>query len=388
MKNIRYTLGIMLGACLMLNGCQELTEHDKNSIPTVVTGETQDITAHSATIMGRCSQDKQVHFLLSSSADLSDAEYLSAIRNNSLGNYDLYQVNVNDLERNSTYYYALCASDGISEVRGEVKSFTTLNNYKIGKITYTDWDSTVKELTNEYSPIGITLVGNSGDIYHNLKTTLDESEWKLSQEIPAGTVSSIYAYCPYSDDYEQTDLGRVCFYKYYYDNDCLYAQTNAHENGSTIDLNFQHVMARIIFHFSIGKNNQNDKVGISSFTISNGDKILPTTGKLIFGEEGYIYPYSNAFDSPLYYGNSFELQKGNTYDVTIYSIPTTDKGIVKMTLQSSDSSTVTADLEISGWEKGKTYEYNIIYEHSSIVIADTTVEDWNNNKGGDITVND
>lgn len=396
MKKIRYILGIMLSVCLVASGCQNLTEPEESTLPTVETGNALNITTHSATITGkRNPEHRQIYFLFSTSVDLSDAQQLYITGGNSSGSIinNLYQVNLYDLEKNHTYYYVLCVSDGVSEIRGEVKSFTTLNNYKIGKVTYTDWDGTVKEASSNYSPIGITLNGNSGNIYHNLKSTLDGSTWNLPEEIPAGSVYYAYAYWPYSPKgYQNKEYGYVPIQTYKYDGiDYLYAQSKPNEDNATVDINLQHAMAKVVFHFSIGQNNQNDNIAISGFTISNGEKVLPTSGDLILNENGYINSSTYAFSEPLNYSTGFELQKGSAYDVIIYSIPTSNTGTIVLTLNISDGSSVNANLEITNttsWKKGNTYEYDVVYERSAITIGDVVIREWENNEGGDITVND
>ena len=40
------------------------------------------------------------------------------------------------------------------------------------------------------------------------------------------------------------------------------------------------------------------------------------------------------------------------------------------------------------WKAGQTYEYEILLEESSITIGDVVIREWENNEGGDITVND
>lgn len=385
MKKIRYILGIMLGLCLVASGCQNLTEPD-SFIPTVTTGDVINVGSTYATlpfvIMGDHEGSATYYFYFSTSEDMKDK-----VRKEQY-------TTIKDLTPGTTYYYMACATDGISEIRGEVKSFTTLSNFRIGKVTFTDWDGTVKEASGDYSPIGVTMYRTSGGISHNLKATLDGSVWNLPIEIPAGTISSyVYAYWPYSErDYQHEGSGSVPIQTYKYDgNDYMYAQSEPNEGGATVNINLQHAMARVIFHFSISNNNKNDIAAISSFTLSNGEKVLPTQGYLYLDENGSIGTSTDSFNHPLYYGYGFEIEKGSVHDVTLYSIPTTNTGVITLTLKMSDNNSVSTDLEITtanSWKKGNTYEYDVVYEQSAIIVTDVTVEDWHNNNGGDITVND
>ena len=62
-----------------------------------------------------------------------------------------------------------------------------------------------------------------------------------------------------------------------------------------------------------------------------------------------------------------------------------------LTLNISDGSSIDANLEITNttsWKKGNTYEYDVVYERLAITIGDVVIREWENNEGGDITVND
>lgn len=385
MKKIQYIVIMVLQLCIVLTGCQNL-HSPENNVPTILTGDAENITATSARVSASISESEtagNLVFLVSTSEDMNNA-------------YETEKWWLQDLTPGTTYYYlALLRSfDGKFEVRGEIKSFTTLGNFRIGKVTYTDWDGTVKEASGDYSPIGVTMYKGSYDMYHNLKATFDGSVWNLPIEIPAGTISSyVYAYWPYTQGgYQQEGSGRVPVQTYKYDGtDYMYAMSKPNEDGTSVEINLAHAMARVIFHFSIGKNNQSDIAGINSFTLSNGEKVLPTQGYMYLNESGYINSSTYAFSNQLCYDNSFKIERGSVHDVTLYSIPTVGTGVITLTLNMSDNSHISTDLEIttaSSWKKGNTYEYNVVYEQSAITINDVTVQDWNKNEGGDITVND
>lgn len=64
MKNIRYILSALLGICLILSGCQNLTEPAGSTLPTVETGDALEITSHSATITGKYNPEhRRIYFL-------------------------------------------------------------------------------------------------------------------------------------------------------------------------------------------------------------------------------------------------------------------------------------------------------------------------------------
>ena len=99
-------------------------------------------------------------------------------------------------------------------------------------------------------------------------------------------------------------------------------------------------------------------------------------------------PSSYAYSEPLNYEQGFELSKGSTYDIVIYSIPTDKTGQVTLTMRLAGGSQLSTTLDIASWKAAETYEYNVVCDNLSISITDVTVEDWNDNDGGEIVVTD
>lgn len=384
MKKIRYILMMALGVCAMMAGCQEL-DSPTNNIPTIQTGDATEITATSATITAILSNGTasgRVIFQISTSEDMSDA-------------YESENMLLRNLAPGTTYYYiAMMRSfDGKNEVRGEMKSFMTINNLRIGKITFTDWDGTTKEFSqsNSSSPVGITFVGKN-EIYHNQKTTYDGTSWKFPMSYEAGSISYVCAYWPYSEEnYINEEWGKVSIDNYYSYSTTpeLAAEVSKPENnGSIVNINLKPMKARVIFHFSIAEDHQLNSMKIGRLNVSKGDNILPIAGIIDLNSATlYDFKYNKDFQ----YDSTIELSKGTTTDYTLYSMPTTTSGNVELRLYVflgfDYDRNLSEELNIN-WEQGKTYEYEVTIEDSQISITDVTVENWNNNEGGDITVND
>ena len=123
MKAIRYTLGMLL-ACLALVGCQEV-EEPLNTVPTVVTGEPLYVSTNFVTFTGSVSSRAECYFLISTSEDMSDAHQVDVYPYFDGDVTQLWQcpMELGDLQPGTTYYVVLCATDGRSEVRGNVVSF-------------------------------------------------------------------------------------------------------------------------------------------------------------------------------------------------------------------------------------------------------------------------
>lgn len=138
MKKIQSILVIALGVCAMLTSCQEL-DTPINNIPTIETGEATEITATSALLSFKSENGKadcSLVYILSTSPDMNDVW-------ESESNY------IKDLIPNTTYYYMAAlrsTTDGKNnEVRGEVKSFTTLSSIRLISVTSTSWDGSQEE---------------------------------------------------------------------------------------------------------------------------------------------------------------------------------------------------------------------------------------------------
>ena len=110
-----------------------------NNIPTIETGEATEITATSALLSFKSENGKadcSLVYILSTSPDMNDVW-------ESESNY------IKDLIPNTTYYYMAAlrsTTDGKNnEVRGEVKSFTTLSSIRLISVTSTSWDGSQEE---------------------------------------------------------------------------------------------------------------------------------------------------------------------------------------------------------------------------------------------------
>ena len=381
MKKIRYIVMMALGVCAILTGCQELDEAYSN-IPIVQTGDATDITATSATLTATVSgnsADGGLIFLISTSEDMSDA-------------YESENVQLRNLTSGTTYYYIaiMRSSDEKHEVRGEMKSFTTLNILTIASMTYTDWDGTIKKLPQSYK-VGMTLQDSDGKLYHNQKISNNGTSWSFSTEYAAGRITNIASYWPYTNkDYANDGWGgiNVDTYDSYATTDYLVGGiTKTENNGSKVNINLKHATPRVIFHFSVAEDHTIIKGFITRLNIGCGDKVLPIAG-FIDLESAFITghtfePYQN--------DSSIELNKGEVSDYTFYPLPTYSAGSVTLSLHGSAGINyqfdVQKEMEID-WKAGQTYEYEILLEESSITVTNVTVEDWTNNEGGDITVND
>ncbi len=232
---------------------------------------------------------------------------------------------------------------------------------RIGKFTYTDWDGTVKEVTDNMSPIGLFLYGYPGaysDGYYNVKASYVNGSWTFPYEITLGVIdnNNIYAYYPYTSYFERAV--EVQTYKYE-DNPVMYAWGSVDWDRNVVDFNLEQMMSRIIFHMSIPNDYPYD-VFVNGFSIDNGDEVLPTTGYIQSGDgKGKISLLESSYSSNLHYDYPFEIVKGEMNDVVFYSIPNTNIGSVTLSFSVEGYDyAIQEKLPIDEfWQQGKTYEY-------------------------------
>lgn len=384
MKKVYICYIWLLMLCGLVAGCQGLTV-PYNNIPEVSTSPAYEITSTTACLDYRVGFDGgncAILFQIGTSADLSDA-------------WESENYFVSGLQPGTTYYfrvvargYASVGVGKVNEVYGEILSFTTLEGLQLGSVTLTDWDGSKVEWNEP--PLGVSLLMKNDLVYHNWEVFADATGWLLPEEnMQLESVEKLFVYWPWSNSYVDDSYGTLPVQTYkYLGTDYLYGEQSVNQETSVVDINLKHTMARVIIHFSIAESNQADNVGVNGFSISNGDGVLPTDGRLLFSESGFIIPSSNAYNEPLNYEQGFELSKGSTYDIVIYSIPTDKTGQVVLTMRLSSGSQLSTTLDIASWKAAETYEYNVVCDNLSISITDVTVEDWNNNDGGEIVVTD
>lgn len=180
MKTIRYNLLILL-VCLTFDCCQHV-EDPMNTVPTIETDAVREHSQNAAYLSGTISLKSECYFayyfLISTSEDMSDARTVN------VGSYNKAEeslvchryAQVWDLTPGTSYYVVLCATDGRSEIKGNVVSFTTIESdnskAKVGDYYYGDgtWSSNyIKE-----DCIGIVFA-LSEEAYGNINPDLTSS---------------------------------------------------------------------------------------------------------------------------------------------------------------------------------------------------------------------
>ena len=388
MKKIRYILMMALGVCAMMAGCQEL-DSPTNNIPTIQTGDATEITATSATITAILSNGTasgRVIFQISTSEDMSDA-------------YESENMLLRNLAPGTTYYYiAMMRSfDGKNEVKGEMTSFTTNSSIRLESVMLTDWEGKTENVTWDF--LGTYLITDNGEFslyggYGNMYTTkkydsaTEKDLWNLPKEIvpPANTPLKLCAYFPYIENKKADDMFvRVDTYKY--DDEIMWGCSETITDKNPVaHIKMKQVLSRIILLVKAGEHFNSNTTITSVVIMDNGKNLLPTGADLDIATGEF--------------GNRSYMEDGNFRQTNITPTDEASQAFmnlipsefgektVSLLLSTSEGHSIKVDFPASSWEAGKVYEYPVTIDDAVITIGDVTIREWENNEGGDITVND
>lgn len=398
MKKILFTMM----ACLVLGlvtSCQDFSEPDESdTIPQALyLQDAEDVTSTSAFLRGEMdhyTSEGEIYFLVSETENFADS-----LKYYVEGRKELYYT-AYCLKPATTYYYKLVGTDGYATVSSEVKSFTTLKGFELGKITFTDWDGTTKEVTDSMMPLGISLFTNGGkEDYWNMSVSKKDGKWQLPYDFSNtneyGTPYYCSVYSPYNGDFKNEKYGYIPIFTYkngsFYNKDmnCLTGSAQISNNSNTVDINLTHALARVRFHFTIASGSSSDVLYASNLTIQQDEnqKIIPTSFWYSLGSSSVG---SIDWFSSIDYSEKFDIWKNKTTDVTILSGPTQSSGTVTLKVTCSDGNVLTLPIELKAdsWKSGGTYDYNITYDMNELYITDVKVTEWNNNQNGNIYIYD
>lgn len=388
MNRIHYILTSLI-VCLLLVGCQDV-EEPLNTIPTVKTDAVTEVGMKEAFVSGSVSSKSSCTFLLSKQQDLSDAIAINARCTDETNG--IYKGELGQLSPNTTYYVALCATDGYSQVIGNVQSFTTASCLGIANVTLADWD------TGEQQPFQSTVSSilyskTLGELLYDLQFTLAYGNgWSMSpaREIgfEKGDTLKFFAYYPTMDDIQ--DYTRM-----HIDANTDFVYGNSEELSSSkpnANIALKHLMAKVSFEVKIsGDDDRSIKLQYANlrnaWTIQSNAIALDCYFNLLSGELS---------EGDAYYGHDglltqcdFELSTENSLTIDFYVIPTTFKeGEVVFQLYSDHwSEIISSTLGEASWLSGQHYIYPVVITSSGLQIGTVRVEEWENNEGGSIIVN-
>lgn len=405
MRKILYTIMACL-ALGLVTSCQEYPDPSPLvSVPQVeYVGDAMLITSNSAYLAASL---KDANYIGDYSFWVSETEdFANPLQIDARDEYNrVYFANVYDLKPATTYYYKLVGTDGYATVSSEVKSFTTLAGFQLGKITYTDWDGEVKELPASMMPLGVSVFTHkdaSDYSYYNMSVSYSDGKWQLPYDFGDtanyGAVRYCTVYTPYTkNDFINEKNGGLRIYTYKnspsYQTSMDYLTGSAEISGDahTVNINLTHALARVRFHFTIASGSFMDVFGVENLRIEQdaNQKVVPTSFWYDMRGAGSVLSASEF--STIDYGGGFRIDKSKATDITILSAPTRASGTVTLKLVCSEDGRVLSlpiELKADSWKSGGTYDYNVVYDMQNLYITDVKVTEWNNNQGGNINIYD
>lgn len=339
MNAIKY---ILAGAavCMSIVGCHEI-EKPANTIPTVTTNESLDVESR---LTGSVSSPSGIgfdcYFLISNSSDMTEAwdEGANCLESED-GVFSAYSVPVTSMEGLSsgmTYYAVLCASDGQSEVRGNVVQFTmqmpsylTIESIEIATVD--------REYTNDF--LGVFLTDTNQEIkYYDHSAYLG-----VETEIPVTEPSLVYAYAYSEGNYSALDEIRV----YDGNTDYFYGVADVTPENPRVIMMLHSAMAKVVFEFF---EEDGQQVSMENAYLVSDGSTLDYCGRLDLttGEIQSLQEYLGEMDL-----------SQNDYEMYGFFIPGSfEEGNVKLRFdyQGNDCEYV---VPASTWEAGQTYHINV-----------------------------
>lgn len=389
MKTFKYTL-ILLLACLSMQSCQEI-EEPQNTVPTVVTDAVEKYSGYMAYLSGSVTSRANCYFLLSTQADLSDARKLDVYPR-----YDeeqgkwFCQSEAGNLQAGTTYYVALCATDGRSEVKGNVVEFTTSSYLSIESVHTINWVNGEAEPFTPETAIGTYLLRPINEVEYtilqpyNMETYFKETNWIFPvQYIPTLDPVKVFAYYPYNKDIEEYTIP---VYTVEQNTDYLYGYSEEiNLNNTKAHITLNHALARITFTITKSKESDFNEYATRARLYNNYSKALSLYGRMnvLTGDIAPSYDYNDG----IFKDCKFKPETDTENIIEFLVIPTAFKeGEVSFSLTLGEQ-IVYANLPADTWERGRHYNYSFDITISGLKLNGVRVEDWNNNEGGNIHIN-
>lgn len=286
-----------------------------------------------------------------------------------------------DLEPGQFYYVKLCITHDGQTMESEPESFRTFGLLQFGSVTYTDWDGNTYYLEDKYESFHATII--SGPDYFENKVIQKSiyGYWEMPEYLPVyrDGLDAIGYITDASHDYSDSSLYGLQTY-YYRPQELLWARTDRSKE-EYVDLNFRHMMSRVIFHMEVDKDFPIENPYISRLKVEGG--VMTTYADFALWEGNF---FDKDCKNPFVEGTDITLVKGETIDHTIYSLPSngSDSAILSMVLENNGYQFKTP-IEIS-WESGRTYEYTVTLTATGLKISDVYIRPWNPVEGGDINI--
>lgn len=368
----------------ILNACQEV-ESPVNNIPTVITGNVENVGTTYACLTGSLTSSAQSYFLVGTSPDLSNAIQVEAFSSND----NKYTGEIGNLSGNTTYYYALCATDGRTEIIGNILSFTTKSLLSIEQCIVNMWANDGSVNFTPDDAIG-TFLFNENDAVHqdygNIATYYRNSSWSLPYEIGFDNQTfKLYAYYPYNKEVGTHAFSDIPVTAKGNNIDYLYGcSENLNENNPNAHIEMSHALSKVTFYITKSENSDFAEWITNGNLRNNNSKAISWDGimNVVTGEVKPIF-YEN---DGIIRSCEFQPQADKANVIEMYVIPTSfANNEVIFNLNWGNIGSVSLPAE--KWEAGKCYDYPLEITKTGLKLGEVKVEEWVNNNGGSIIIN-
>lgn len=377
--------------CLSICSCQD-TDTPEATTPEVTTLAVSNVTGRKANFSGTVTTEASCYFLVAQTANFTDADTIAAsiYQNEGLSSYNCI-AEYSGLKPGKTYYVCLCATDGRSYVNGNSITFTTPTYLEIANVYLTDIDGYSTNSYTPENPLGVFVLSSWSSSYvvlgsySNMQAAYSDSEITLPYDISLDTDVKVYAYYPYTSEYDGSSIPIRANESYYG------VTTPTYLYGSSNTVNGDDTGANITMKYALSKvtlsitNSSSDAAELTKVVLSNSDgEYLASSGKMnVF--TGVISDLGDYEDHTLTMSET--IASGSTYTANFMIIPISfdDNQIVaKVTIGGKQMAIA---LPAATWSKSAHYTYQISVDKDALTLSGIRIEQWDSQNGGDININ-
>lgn len=297
-RNIFYSIVSVL-ISILVAGCQQLEDKTTN-IPIIKTLEADEITDTTAIIYGEIESLNAIYcfyyFLVSDDSSFPEDNSLKFF----LEEYEpeessSFKAELDELMPGTTYYYVMCATDGVAEIRGDVASFTTSTStsleiesvFKADGEPYTD-DILGVYLANENQQV-FADYGNMRALRNGWAGDGQPQRYELPNDFMMTEPTAVYVYTPYND---KNSFESLEVYVGAGDTDYQYGDCTVYKENPKANIEMRSALARLSITLSIDDGFDDDYLEIEYVNLRN---VYPEKERLYLGgmlnlADGHIEP--------------------------------------------------------------------------------------------------
>lgn len=363
--------------------CQELDE-PADTDPSVKTLAVSELGGRKAYFQGTVNAEATGYFLLATTINLVNPVKIEATQIAEGAN--TYAAQYTGLTPGTDYYVAFCASDGSSEVTGNVVSFTTPTYLTIEGAYLSNIDGGSSSAFTPSQAFGTFLLDSWSysygvwNNYSNMKTEYADGEYVLPQDISLSTDVRVYAYYPYTTDCSSytipVSVNGTDTPTYLYGN-----SSTVNEDNTDATITFHHALAKVSLAIT---NTNSSSAQLSNVSICDIDgSVLAGSGTMnVF--TGAITNLQNYSDRSV---DCSQTLTSSAYTTDFMVIPTSfdsDQLIVKLKVDGKDFVTT---IPSATWNQGTHYTYQLSVNKDNLVLGGVRIDDWDTQNSGTIDIN-